>query len=457
MLRNNPRRAGLKALQAIKENSQNNKQKVRSSKSENPQTQGKKRTSSPTPSILAPQAKRNALGDVTNNKQQASKMVAIVKPIVRSPTSKKPPQSTKDHSQQPQSTRNPAQPPRSTLPSVSELNESVEASQASSLGSASQYTPVTAMQNVLQATTLSDSNTLEEAPITTDDEDDDVIIVQQWTDIDQAESHDPAYTSEYAPEIYQYMMERERQFDVQPYMNIQKDINPTMRTILVDWLIEVQENFELFHETLYLGVRLVDMYLSKKEVLRENLQLVGATCLLIASKFEELSPPLVDDFLYLCDDAYNRDQIMSMEREVLLVLGYDINSPVTYRFLRRLARAASATMETHTMARYIAEHSLQEYQFVNVRPSQMAAASMYLALRMKRLGGWTPTLQHYSGYTVESILPVVERLNSMLKAPLTQQLTVRSKYSHEVFFKVALAAPLHNVREDARKVATNSE
>lgn len=63
-------------------------------------------------------------------KQQASKMVAIVKPIVRSPTSKKPPQSTKDHSQQPQSTRNPAQPPRSTLPSVSELNESVEASQA---------------------------------------------------------------------------------------------------------------------------------------------------------------------------------------------------------------------------------------------------------------------------------------------------------------------------------------
>ena len=54
----------------------------------------------------------------------------------------------------------------------------------------------------------------------------------------------------------------------------------------MDWLIEVQENFELFHETLYLGVRLVDMYLSKKEVLRENLQLVGATCLLIASKFE---------------------------------------------------------------------------------------------------------------------------------------------------------------------------
>ena len=69
-------------------------------------------------------------------------------------------------------------------------------------------------------------------------------------------------------------------------MHQQKDISPMMRTILVDWLIEVQENFELFHETLYLGVKLVDLYLSKKEVAREYLQLVGATCLLVASKFE---------------------------------------------------------------------------------------------------------------------------------------------------------------------------
>ena len=76
------------------------------------------------------------------------------------------------------------------------------------------------------------------------------------------------------------------QFVVQPYMIQQKDMSPLMRTILVDWLIEVQENFELFHETLYLGVRLVDLYLSRREVKREFLQLVGATCLLIASKFE---------------------------------------------------------------------------------------------------------------------------------------------------------------------------
>ena len=94
------------------------------------------------------------------------------------------------------------------------------------------------------------------------------------------------------------------------------------------------------------------------------------------------------------------------------VLDYDINIPVAYRFLRRLARvsvcvcmcvhvhmiiimqAAEATMETHTLARYICESTLQDYSFVTERPSYIAASSMYLALRMKRLGPWVRVLLH---------------------------------------------------------------
>ena len=70
-----------------------------------------------------------------------------------------------------------------------------------------------------------------------------------------------------------------------------------MRAILVDWLIEVQENFEFFHETLYLGVKIVDRYLSKKEVKKEYLQLVGATSMLIAAKFEVWRDITTPDYL----------------------------------------------------------------------------------------------------------------------------------------------------------------
>lgn len=56
--------------------------------------------------------------------------------------------------------------------------------------------------------------------------------------------------------------------------------------MLVDWMVEVQENFELNHETLYLSVKIVDMYLDKEKINRENLQLVGATSLFLACKYD---------------------------------------------------------------------------------------------------------------------------------------------------------------------------
>ena len=60
----------------------------------------------------------------------------------------------------------------------------------------------------------------------------------------------------------------------------------------------------------------------------------------ILSLLQELCPPLVDDFLYLCDDAYTREDLLKMERDILKVVDYDINMPVAYRFLRRLARVS---------------------------------------------------------------------------------------------------------------------
>ena len=70
------------------------------------------------------------------------------------------------------------------------------------------------------------------------------------------------------------------------YMDKQSELTCDMRAVLVDWLVEVQESFELNHETLYSAVRLVDLYLSHTTVNKENLQLVGTTAMLISSKFE---------------------------------------------------------------------------------------------------------------------------------------------------------------------------
>ena len=113
-----------------------------------------------------------------------------------------------------------------------------------------------------------------------------------------------------------------------------------MRGILVDWLVEVQESFELNHETLYTAVKIIDIYLSKVHVKKENLQLVGATACLIASKIDERLPPVLDDFVYVCDDAYNKDDIRKMEIKMFGAVGFDLGFPLSYRYLRRFGRVS---------------------------------------------------------------------------------------------------------------------
>uniref|UniRef100_A0A670YHM7 Uncharacterized protein n=1 Tax=Pseudonaja textilis TaxID=8673 RepID=A0A670YHM7_PSETE len=235
----------------------------------------------------------------------------------------------------------------------------------------------------------------------------------------------------------------QKSFLLPDYMKSQPDITMDMRAILVDWMVEVQENFELTHETLYLAVKLMDHYLVQVAAMRDKLQLIGSTAILIASKFEERCPPCLDDFLYICDDAYQREELLAMERGILQTLHFDINIPIAYRFLRRFAKCARATMETLTLARFICELTLQDYAFVQEQASRLAASCLLLALRMKNLRGWSPTLEYYSGYQVPDLVPLVRRLNFLLIYSQDERLrAVRSKYSHRVFFEVAKMEPV---------------
>ncbi|XP_076835925.1 G2/mitotic-specific cyclin-B3-like [Brachyhypopomus gauderio] len=263
-------------------------------------------------------------------------------------------------------------------------------------------------------------------------------------DIDKDQAGDYLMSPEYAKDIFDYLRHREEKFVLTDYMHTQPDLNGDMRGILVDWMVEVQENFELNHETLYLGVKLTDHYLAVTVVPRESLQLIGSTAMFIAAKFEEQCPPSIDDFLYICDDAYKKQEFIVMERNILQGLQFDINIPVPYRFLRRYAKVAGASMETLTLARYVCELSLLEQELVAERASRLASACLLLALVTKGLGGWTGALQYHSSYTVKDLGFLVRKLYAMLASPSDGQLkAVENKYSHKVFFEVAKIPLVH--------------
>ena len=261
-------------------------------------------------------------------------------------------------------------------------------------------------------------------------------------DFDKSQLEDINSEPHYAHEVFLYYKAKESKHLIPKYMNLQTQINPNMRCVLVDWMVEVQESFELNHETLYLAVKLVDHYLSKKVVNKNKFQLLGATCLFVAAKYDERIPPAIDDFLYICDDAYQKKDFIVMEIDVLKRVNFFLGFPLSYRFLRRIARCSCVPMETLTLARYILETSLMEYDLIFEKDSKMAAAALILALKMKSLT-WDAPHVFYSGYNEQDLLDLMYKLNNLISPPFKSSVkTIRSKYSHSVFYEVAKVAPL---------------
>ena len=131
--------------------------------------------------------------------------------------------------------------------------------------------------------------------------------------IDERDAEDPLCVTSYVQDMYHHFRSKESMTSVRPvFMETQPHINERMRSILVDWLVEVHLKFKLVPETLYLTINLIDRYLERKEVSRPKLQLVGVTSLLIASKYEEIYPPELRDLVYICDRAYTRTEVRTL-------------------------------------------------------------------------------------------------------------------------------------------------
>ena len=169
-----------------------------------------------------------------------------------------------------------------------------------------------------------------------------------------------------------------------------------MRAILIDWLVEVHLKFKLMVETLYLTVNLIDRYLEKEQITRNKLQLVGVTAMFLASKYEEIYAPECRDFVYISDKAYTREQILGMEGTMLATLNFQLTTPNAYVFLKRFSKVAdiisSPRSKTDLLASFLVELTMQEYKMLKYLPSQIAAASVYLALKTMGQPGWVSTM-----------------------------------------------------------------
>ena len=97
-------------------------------------------------------------------------------------------------------------------------------------------------------------------------------------------------------------------------------------------------------------------------------------------------------------------------------------------------QCSKVSMEELTLARYILEMSLMEYDLIETADHCMAGAALFLARYMTHPEGdpWSPTLQHYTGLSSSDVTHLVHLLHNMLlQYPKDHLRTIRNKYSHE--------------------------
>ncbi|KAJ2134979.1 B-type cyclin [Coemansia sp. RSA 788] len=248
---------------------------------------------------------------------------------------------------------------------------------------------------------------------------------------------DQTLVPEFSDDIFGYMRELEVKLMPDPtYVDRQPAITWATRSILVEWLVQVHQRFNLLPETLYLCVNFVDRFLSTKEILINKLQLVGAVCLLLAAKYEEMHVPSIKDIEYMVEKNYSEDEILRAERYILRMLNFDLGWPGPLSFLRRVSKADDYDMATRTLAKYFIEVTLIDERFVAVPCSQVAACAHYVSLRLLDKGPWSRAHAFYSGYFESELLPHARVLLELLAQPRKHR-AIYEKYADRRFLRAS--------------------
>ncbi|GER33915.1 cyclin A2 [Striga asiatica] len=234
---------------------------------------------------------------------------------------------------------------------------------------------------------------------------------------------DPQLCSPYVDDIYHNMYTAE--LNCRPaldYMeSMQRFINHDMRAILVDWLVE---------------------------------------------KIRKIYAPSVEEFCFITDNTYTKDEVVKMESRVLNCLSFHLSVPTTKKFLRsswvvsanipyyllcfekfhsyvhrRFIHAAQVSYEAplaelEFLANYLAELTLQEYSFLKFLPSQIAPSAVFLARWTLDQSNhpWNSTLEHYTRYKTTELKNSVSELQELqLNTRGCLLKAIREKYKQPKF------------------------
>jgi hypothetical protein len=204
------------------------------------------------------------------------------------------------------------------------------------------------------------------------------------------------------------------------HLTRQQEITAEMRRTLVNWLIEIHFKFKRHNEaSLYLSIKLVDLFLAYNEVTSEIFQNVGVSAFRLACMREEKSYPNIFDLSHITAGSSTKDQIIEMQEKIFKQFEDNLEHPNPANYLDRFSKAAKLNFtkssdtkysKDYSTALYFIDIALLDATLVTTRPSLIAAAGVMCTLRVLGRSDWNKQLDHYTTYTRETVAELADKL-----------------------------------------------
>nr|XP_040577605.1 putative cyclin-A3-1 [Lepeophtheirus salmonis] len=218
----------------------------------------------------------------------------------------------------------------------------------------------------------------------------------------------------YEDNIFEYLLNREKKYIVN-YEVLTRG-NPKIvecRALAIDWLVLVAHKLFMSQETVYLMVNLVDRTLSLDNLNYERIQLLGIASLYLTSKIEEYYPASVSDMIKLSQNAYEKEEVFALEKELLQLHNFNVHGVEPMTFMNRLILSTNHSEDADFKETVILLYDtlLTCKHYSSLRCSLLSAGAVFGAVTLYG-DKWTDSLVSCSKYK-ESDLAVIAK--KMLK------------------------------------------
>lgn len=229
--------------------------------------------------------------------------------------------------------------------------------------------------------------------------------------------------------VLENLLRSEERYPINPryFTCVQKDLNAKMRRVVGRWMLEVCEVEQCRPEVYPLSMNCLDRFLSVRPVRKCQLQLTGAVCMLLASKFRQTKPLSLERLVMFTDYSITREEMRDWELLVVSTLKWDVCGVIANDFLDHLIHRLELPKDLRDRQDHIRKHAqtfislcYTEFEFILSPASMIAAASISSAVCGLLRRHWSEMrevaerLNEITSIEVDCLLDCQQRIEKML-------------------------------------------